>query len=146
MPRKTAKKTVKKTRVYKKHKEFDLSVKTEAQALELITHLEMLKVSAGWQILKQVIDGNIAVLERAILLKQDTETAVAITEQQADELRFKRNYLEELSEKPQKLIEQFKKQTTNSVPTYDPYATDIRQFQQGGRDIGAPMARTLTNE
>lgn len=140
----TTKKTVKKQVTM--HKVFDLDVRTQAQANELIAHLEVMRATAGWLILKQIIESNMAVLERAILLKVDPVENKPITEVQADELRYKRNYLEELAEKPERLIAQFKKQTGIEVPTYDPYATDAKQMRSGGAHVGAPMASPLKSE
>jgi len=136
----TTKKTTKKE-VFTKHTVFDLEIKNDAQAEELTGHLANLKVTSGWLILKQIIEGNMALLERAIVLKKDPETNAPITEAQVDELRFKRNYLEELAGKPDELIAKFKKQRGIEIPTYDPYATNAKQMR--GSEAGAPMASPL---
>lgn len=141
----TTKKTTAKTD-FKPHKIFDLQIKNQAQANELIAHIEILKNTAGWLILKQILEGNMAVLERAIVVKKDPITGEKLTDSQCDELRFKHGYLEELVNKPDDLIETFKKQTGMGVPTYDPYATDPKQLRGDGSVVGAPMASVLSDE
>jgi hypothetical protein len=128
-------------------KPFDLNIGTPQQANELIAHLEVMKATAGWHILREIIQGNLAVLERAIVTKTDPETKTAIDDKACDVLRIKHGYLEELMEKPDRLIAQFKKQTGMEVPTYDPYATESKQLRgDGGSQVGAPMARVLADE
>ena len=143
----TKKKTTKKTdqsKVYKPHKPFDLDIKTDAQALEMITHLEVLKNTAGWLLMKQIMEGNMAVLERAIITKKIGDKVLSDTE--VDDLRKSHSVMEELINKPDQLIEMFKKNTVIGTPTYDPYASDAKQLQKDGLSVGAPMARTLTEE
>lgn len=142
----TTKKTVKKVPAFKPHKIFDLNIKTQAQANELIAHLEIMKNTAGWLILKQILEGNMAVLERSIVLKKDPVTGEKLTDVQCDELRYKHGYLEELVGKPDELINMFKKSGGIVVPTYDPYATDAKQLRGDGSVVGAPMAHTLGDE
>lgn len=125
------------------HKSFDLNITNEQQAQELIGYLMVLKHTAGWQILKQIIEGNMAVLEQAIIKKVDPETNEKLTEVQADECRFKHSYLSELVEKPDRLIALFRKQNVVRTPTYDPYATDIRQVAHPNTNSAAPMSSTL---
>lgn len=143
----TKKKTTKKpasNQVYKPHKPFDLDIKTEAHALEMITHLEVLKNTAGWLLMKQIMEGNMAVLERAIITKKLGEKV--LTDVEVDDLRKSHSVMEELINKPDQLIEMFKKNNVIGTPTYDPYASDPKQLQKDGLSVGAPMARTLTDE
>lgn len=128
-------------------KPFDLDISTPQKANDLIAHLEIMKATAGWLIMRQIIEGNLAVLEKAIVTKRDPETGVAIDDTACDVLRVKHGYLEELVEKPERLIGQFKKQAGMEVPTYDPYATESRHLRGGeGSQAGAPMARVLADE
>lgn len=123
-------------------KAFDLQIKNQSQANELIAHLEVMRATAGWLIMKQIIEGNLATLERCIVLKQDFAGA-PIDDRACDELRMKHGYLEELANKPEKLIEQFKQQVGLEVPTYDPYATEAKQLRGSGSEVGAPKASPL---
>lgn len=127
-------------------KPFDLDIKNQSQANELIAHLEVMTATAGWHIMKQIIEGNLATLERCIVLKQDTDGKV-LDDKQCDELRMKHGYLEELKDKPKFLIEQFKKQVGFEIPTYDPYATEAKQLRgERGSEVGAPKASVLSDE
>lgn len=127
-------------------KAFDLDIKTQAQANELIAFMEVMRATQGWHIMKQIIQGNLATLERCIVLKQDLE-GKPIDDKACDELRMKHGYLEELANKPEYLIEQFKKQVGLEVPTYDPYATEAKQLRgAAGSEVGAPKASVLSDE
>ena len=146
MKNSTNKKKAEKYEVNQPHAGFDLIIKSEEQANSLIEHLDNLQKSHGWMLLRQVLHENIALMERAIITKRwdvtDSEYRV-LEESELDEMRFKRNYLEELIDKPQKLISQYKTHMGIEIPTYDPYATEARQLHPDGQDIGAPMAGTL---
>lgn len=127
-------------------KEFNLEIKNQKQANELIAHMEVMKATAGWHIMRQIIEGNLAVLERCIVLKQDTAGKV-LDDKACDELRMRHGYLEELKDKPETLIEMFKKQVGLEVPTYDPYATEAKQLRgAAGSEVGAPKASVLSDE
>ncbi|NCN39980.1 hypothetical protein GW916_01895 [bacterium] len=119
MPKKTTKKkTVKKIT---RQKPFDLSVDRDDQAQEVISALKSLQADRGWLLLKQMFEGNISVLQASILRKVSPDDGVtALTEEECDRLRDKLDYLEELLDKPNKIIQSFK-QPISTVPEYDPY-------------------------
>lgn len=126
-------------------KPFNLDIKNQKEANELIAHLEVMRFTQGWQILRQIIEGNLAVLERCIVTKLDVE-GKPMDDKLCDEMRMKHGYLEELMNKPETLIAQFKKQAGMEVPTYDPYATEAKQLRRNGSEVGAPMASVLSDE
>ena len=142
---KAAKKTAAKKVKFVKHAPFDLNVDTQAKANEMIEHLTIMRNTAGWHLLKQILEGNMAVLEDAIVTKTDPFTREALDDDTCDQLRFKHAYLRELTTKPESLIADFAKSSGMEVPTYDPYATDSKQLRGDGSVVGAPMARTLAD-
>ena len=120
MPNKTIQKKTATKKVVK-HKKFDLSVNTKDQASDIINSLKSLQADRGWIFLKQIFEGNIAVLEQAIMLKVDPDDGkTVLTEDQCDRLRDKRSYLVELLNKPNSIIEGFKISQTPET-NYDPY-------------------------
>lgn len=119
MPKKTTKK--KEVKKINKRKPFDLSVDRDDQAQEVISALKSLQADRGWLLLKQMFEGNIAVLQASILRKVSPDDGVTpLTEDECDRLRDKLDYLEELLDKPNKIIQSFKQPVSN-VPEYDPY-------------------------
>ena len=119
MPKKTIKRKTAPKNV--KHEKFDLSVDRAEQATDIINALKSLQSDRGWLLLKQIFEGNIAVLEQAIMLKIDpNDGKTPLNEADCDRLRDRRSYLVELLEKPQTIIESFKKPQTET-PEYDPY-------------------------
>lgn len=119
MATKTVKKNTKKT--VKRHAKFDLSIDRPEQGQDIINALKSLEQDRGWLLLKQIFEGNIAVLEGAILRKIDPESGAPLKEEECDRLRDRLSYLEELLAKPQSIIKQFSQKHTE-VPEYDPYA------------------------
>lgn len=126
----------------KRYQCFDLNITTQSQSDELVAHMLELTCTSGWLVLKQIVDGNIAVLESAIIERKDPRTGETLTDAELDEARKKRSIMKELIEKPQKLIEKFKRQAGIETPTYDPYAVDVRQFNPNS-NVGDPMAHPL---
>lgn len=129
----TTKKTVKKNtkpKAVKRHDKFDLSIDKPEQALEIIDALRSLQQDRGWLLLKQIFEGNIAVLEGAILRKLSPDDGkTALTEEECDRLRDRLAYLEELLNKPNAIIQTFN-QKAPEIPEYDPYAkVPIRQVR-----------------
>lgn len=114
-----AKKT-KKIEKVQRHKKFDLSIDRPEQAAEIIDALTALQQDKGWHLLKQIFEGNIAVLEGSILKKVDPDSGAPLSEEECDRLRDRLSYLVELLEKPQAIIRQFS-QTSPQEPDYDPY-------------------------
>lgn len=129
--KKTAPKKKKVQPALKRGKAFNLNIKTPEQALTLIAELENFKRSGGWMLMVQILEGNMANLERAIITKMDAWTGTKLSEVQLDELRAKHAVFGELIAKPDDLIELFKKQSGGTVPIYDPYHTDIKAMLRG---------------
>lgn len=130
----TSKKTAPKKKApatLKRGKAFNLNIKTPEQAVTLIAELTNFKLSGGWKLMVQILEGNMANLERAIITKMDAWTGTKLSEAQLDELRAKHAVFAELIAKPDDLIELFKKQSGGSVPIYDPYHTDIKAMLRG---------------
>lgn len=127
MPKKKVTKKAKKKEDYVPAEEFNLEVTTDAQANELIEHMTNLQFTTGWLLLKKIMEGNIAVLEKMIIERIDIETGRELTDEELDVVRHKRKLMKELIEKPQSLIDKFKKKET-VIPSYDPYATEISTF------------------
>ena len=115
----------------KRGKAFNLNIKTPEQALTLISELTAFKLSGGWKLMVQILEGNMANLERAIITKMDAWTGTKLSEVQLDELRAKHAVFAELLAKPDDLIELFQKQSGGLVPIYDPYHTDIKAMLRG---------------
>jgi hypothetical protein len=139
-----AKKKIK-TTGYEPHTAFDLEIKTKAQGEELAEHLKNLKVSSGWMIMKQILEGNLSLLERQIVTKKNLNGEI-LTDADVDDLRKTHFVMEELVNKPDFLIAQLTKEDGAGIPTYDPYASDARQLRGDPERIGSPMARTLITE
>lgn len=116
----TKKATTKKGKVVK-HKKFDLSFDRPDQINDVVDALQALQQDRGWQLLKQIFEGNIAVLEGAILKKLDPEDGkTVLNEADCDRLRDKLAYLEEILEKPNAIIKKLT-QEQPETPDYDPY-------------------------
>lgn len=126
----------------KRHERFDLDIKSQEQSDELVAYMLEMTATSGWRLLKQIMENNISVLEAAIIDKTDPLSGEQLKEEEVEEARKKRNIMKELIEKPNQLIETFKRQAGIATPTYDPYATDVRQFNPHS-NVGDPMARTL---
>lgn len=116
--KKTTKKPTKST--VNKPKKFDLSIKDDKQSLEIIMAFQTLEVNAGWMLLRQIFEGNMAVLQDAILRKRDPNTDAALSEEECDRLRDRFAYLEEIINTPQKYIQKLG-QKSPEMPNYDPY-------------------------
>ena len=132
--------TKKKPEQAKVHVPFDLNVETKEQANELVAHLSQLQMVSGWLLLKQIMEGNIATLERCIIIKQDID-GKPLTDDEADEYRRKRNVMEEMINKPQELIDTFQRKVNAPLPSYDPYANDMGQFRRDSTDEFASSLR-----
>lgn len=117
------KKTTTKKKITKvqKHKAFDLSIDRPEQAADIIDALQSLQQDKGWLLLKQIFEGNIAVLEASILRKLSPDDGkTPLKEEECDRLRDRLAYLEELLNKPQEIIKRFNQPATET-PDYDPY-------------------------
>lgn len=121
------------------HVPFDLNIDSKEKAENLVAHLIQLQGTAGWMIITQILGGNVAVIEKQIVLGEGID-GTKLTNEQAEDLRKVRKVMVELIEKPAKLIEQFREQEGVKIPTYDPYATDMVQFR---RNVDHEFAGTL---
>lgn len=131
------KKVTAKAKPLARGKGFNLDIRTKEQGETLIAHLTQLKLSGGWALMKQILEGNMAALERAIITKTDPQTGTKLTEAQADELRSKHAVFGEVVGKPDQLIELFRKQSGGFVPSYDPYHTDIKAMLRDSKEEAA---------
>lgn len=129
----------------KRHKKFDLEITSTAQAYEFIAHLNTMMNTAGWHLLVQITEGNIAVLEEAILERKDPQTKQRLSDEELEDARRKREAMKGMIERPQRLIDMYKINSGANMPTYDPYAVDVRQFDKNSR-VGQPSESTLKTE
>ena len=107
------------------HQPFDLT-DVSRETLESYTfYLKELVNSAGWKLMSQVLEGNLALLERQIVSKRQVLTNKTLTDEEVDGLRDQHEILTELLQKPHELIQQY---SPNSEPIpspdYDPYGGD----------------------
>lgn len=123
-----AKKKTTKKKITKKVTEFDLDIKSKEQAAELVACMMQLQVSSGWLLLKQIMLGNVAFLEAAIIDRVNPEDKSKLSEEALDEARQKRAIMLEMIGKPETLIEKFKVHSGVEIPEYDPYYTDMSHF------------------
>jgi hypothetical protein len=98
-----------------KAKKIDLSGSDKKSDLEIIASLEALILDNGWDVLVEIFKANISILEQKILEKG------SLSEEDCDRLRYKREYLIELINKPQEIIDKLKA-TKDEIPNYDPYS------------------------
>lgn len=115
-----------------KHKKFDLSFDRPEQVKDVIDALQSLQQDRGWLLLKQIFEGNIAVLEGAILRKVDpADGKTALKEEECDRLRDKLAYLEELLDKPNSIVAKLTQEQPDT-PEYDPYdKVPVRRVGRG---------------
>lgn len=104
-----------------KRKTEKLVIETNDKAASTIAALEQLKMTEGWKVVCQVIDGNIEALEAQILDRKDAATGRVLTEAEVDQLRDKRGYLLEVRETPDKYILHLRR-TDDPGESFDPYA------------------------
>jgi hypothetical protein len=110
---------------YTSHEQIDLDVKTPEQAANIIAHLKQLQMTAGWLIMKKMLELNMAVLEKAIVKKVDPQTEEKLNDAEVDDMRKTYDVYEELLGKPEQLITMFTADSATGVPSYDPYATTV---------------------
>lgn len=84
--------------------------------------LRAMLASAGWRIMRESIDANVALLTEQIVEKVDAATGKEFTDEQVDRLRVRLGYLKELGEMPETMIAGL---TSVSAPetNHDPYPT-----------------------
>lgn len=107
------------------HKAYDLTDVSQETLSSYAFYLKEMTHSAGWKLMVQVLEGNLAVLERQIVRKKEILTNRALTEVEVDRLRDQHEILTELINKPKELIEQYSVPTEQlGSPSYDPYGGD----------------------
>lgn len=107
------------------HKAFDLTDVSQETLSSYAFYLKEMTHSAGWKLMVQVLEGNLAVLEKQIVRKKEILTNRALTELEVDRLRDQHEILTELITKPSELIEQYSVPREQiGSPSYDPYGGD----------------------
>lgn len=107
------------------HKPFDLTDVSQGTLESYTFYLKDMVNSAGWKLMTQVLEGNLALLEKQIVRKREVLTDRALTEVEVDRLRDQHEILTELMQKPHELIALYgKKDSPIPSPDYDPYGGD----------------------
>lgn len=125
--KKTTKKTVKKQAVKQEApkldltRPFDLAGASAKQLEEYAVFVEQLKVSAGWQILKQTMEDNLKVIAKQIVEKVGLNGEV-LSDEDVDLLRVQHRQIEQLVGLPDMIISKFKPESGGSFVQYDPYS------------------------
>lgn len=101
----------------------------ERNPLEIIADLQILISTAGWQIIREVMQGNVATLNEMILNKtiDGKPESTEISDQDVDQLRYKRGFMIDLMNTPENYIE--KLQDKGIEPEeFDPYFKDAKEI------------------
>lgn len=107
------------------HQPFDLADVSQETLTSYAFYLKEMTNSAGWKLMVQVLEGNLAILERQIVRKKEILTNKPLTEEEVDRLRDQHEILTELINKPKELIEQYSVPPEQlGSPSYDPYGGD----------------------
>lgn len=85
-----------------------------------VAALEMLQMSEGWLMIRQIFLDNIDYLGRAIIDKRDPETKEPLTEEEVDSCRYKRNLNLEVLDTPTKYAQMLLEKRIVPV-NFDPY-------------------------
>ena len=105
------------------HQSFDLGNVTMESRKQYAHYLKELTMSAGWKLMKQILEGNLALIERTIITKYDIARGVQLDEKELDEYRVQHAQMSQLLEKPHELIRQFEGEERHQVTSdYDPYS------------------------
>lgn len=104
------------------HQAFDLTDVSRETLESYAWYLKEMVNSAGWKLMCQVLEGNLALLERQIVRKKEVLTDRQLTDAEVDKLRDQHEILEELVNKPHELIAKYDRKPEPSIVTeYDPY-------------------------
>ena len=123
------------------HKVFELGSITPEQADVLASHLEQMVQLPGWLLLKQVLEGNMAVIEKAIVTKIDPQTAQRMSEVEADEYRIQHAQINQLLKKPSELIQSFRGDKSEKVvESFDPYQQSTDKKAERLRGMASTLA------
>lgn len=99
---------------------FNLSLENQGENDRIVMALQGLQANAGWVFLMQLFEENKKILAEMIISKEDID-GKPLSEEMADEARYKYGYLKELMNKPEEYIEKLrpKKTTENDLDPYD---------------------------
>ena len=123
MKKTTTTKRKKKVPVLDLHHSFSLTDVNMETRRQYAHYLREMVLSAGWKLMSQILEGNLSVLEKTIVLKVNTETGERLEEKDLDELRVQHAQITQLLLKPHELIKQFAgKEAAPVVSDYDPYS------------------------
>ena len=94
-----------------------------------VKELQNLILTQGWKIIKEAMDVNIEFMGEEIITKFDPINKKALTDQEIDNIRFKRSSFKELKDFPELLIKTLSHKQTTELKNYDPYLTvsDIKK-------------------
>jgi len=104
------------------HQAFNLTDVSHETLASYAFYLKEMVNSAGWKLMVQVLEGNLALLEKQIVRKKEVLTDRPLTESEADSLRDQHEILTELINKPHQLIKKYgAPEQARPVVEYDPY-------------------------
>lgn len=121
---------MKKKREPQLHDKFELGEITTEMRTTYAELLEQMTMTAGWKLMVQILEGNLSIIEKAVLTKRDPVTAKTMTEAEVDELRMQHAQIDQLLNKPAELISKFRaEKNIGETGSYDPYqrSADIRE-------------------
>lgn len=103
-----------------KPKPFDLSASlSPAEKDRQIVALQALLINEGWMLIEQTLGAQIAEIDVQIVKKRSLDGA-ALEDKDCDRLRDLRDAMEEVKEKPRKLLAAFTREDAEE-PNDDPY-------------------------
>ena len=120
------------------HQSFDLGNVTLEARVQYAQYLKDLTASAGWKLMKQILEGNLSIIEKTIVTKVDVVRGVTLEEKELDELRVQHAQITQLLEKPFDLIKQFEGEERRPVTSdYDPYSHGFMsdKSREGSRSL-----------
>lgn len=126
-PKKVTKKVVKYSKVEPvKHldlsKPFDLTDVSPVTLEGYAFYLKEMLNSGGWKLMEQVLEGNMALLERQIIAKRELE-GKELSEEEVDLLRVQHAQIVQLIKTPSELIKKYgKPEDAKGITEYDPYS------------------------
>ena len=101
---------------------------SQEKTMRMAQDLTGLIYHPGWSVLKEINENNIEFLDAQIIKKMDPD-GKPLTETQCDELRIKRDYLEELINTPMKFVEKLKQD--GQIPeNFDPYFSSVGEMKE----------------
>ena len=118
----------KKLIIKKKAKVVRTKETSQEKMMRMAQDLTGLVYHPGWAVLKEINENNIEFLDAQIIKKTDPD-GKPLTEAQCDELRIKRDYLDELINTPLKFVEKMK--SDGQIPeNFDPYFSSVGEMKE----------------